>query len=83
MKFSVIISLFIRVCELSYRYFVKYENMEAEWKQMLQDSGINEDLELGMENGSGFKGQKYILNVINIFFFRLFELLSILPKCYK
>ena len=42
--------------------------MEAEWKQMLQDSGINEDLELGMENGSGLKGQKYILNVITIFF---------------
>ena len=45
------------VCELSYRYFVKYENLETEWKQMLQDSGITEDLQLGMENGSGLKGK--------------------------
>ena len=45
------------VCELSYRYFVKYENLKTEWKQMLQDSGITEDLQLGMENGSGLKGK--------------------------
>ena len=31
--------------------------METEWKQMLQDSGITEDLQLDMENGSGLKGK--------------------------
>ena len=50
--------------------------MEAEWKQILQDSGINEDLGLGRENGSGLKGQKYILNAFTmLIFFRFFELL--------
>ena len=52
------------MCELSYRYFIKYENMENEWKQILQDSGITEDLQLGWENDSGGvkgkKGQKYL-----------------------
>ena len=59
--------------------------MEAEWKQILQDSGINEGLGLGRENGSGLKGQKYILNAFTILmylFCRFFGLLSILPKCY-
>ena len=45
------------VCELSYRYFVKYENIGTEWKQMLEDSGITEDLQLGRENVSGLKGK--------------------------
>ena len=27
--------------------------MEAEWKQMLEDSGITEDLQIGWENASG------------------------------
>ena len=31
--------------------------MEIEWKQMLQDSGITEDLQLGRENVSGSKGK--------------------------
>ena len=48
-----------RVCELSYRYFIRFENLETEWKQMLEDSGITENLELGMENSSGLKGLKY------------------------
>ena len=45
------------VCELSYKYFIKYENMQTEWKQMLQDSGITEDLQIGRENASGLKGK--------------------------
>ena len=45
------------VCELSYKYFIKYENMQTEWKQMLQDSGITEDLQIGWENDSGLKGK--------------------------
>ena len=53
------------MCELSYRYFIRFENLETEWKQMLEDSGITENLELGMENSSGLKGLKYILSVIN------------------
>ena len=31
--------------------------METEWKQILQDSGITEDLQLGRENASGSKGK--------------------------
>ena len=31
--------------------------MEIEWKQMLQDSGITEDLRLGRENVGGLKGK--------------------------
>ena len=31
--------------------------METEWKQILQDSGITEDLQLGRENVSGLKGK--------------------------
>ena len=31
--------------------------MQTEWKQMLRDSGITEDLMLGRENGSGLKGK--------------------------
>ena len=31
--------------------------METEWKEILQDSGITEDLEIGKENVSGPKGK--------------------------
>ena len=31
--------------------------MQTEWKQMLQDSGITEDLQMGWENDSGQKGK--------------------------
>ena len=31
--------------------------METEWKQILRDSGITEDLQLGRENVSGLKGK--------------------------
>ena len=71
------------VCELSYRYFVKYENLKTEWKQMLQDSGITEDLQLGMENGSGLKGkwskifQNFKRNEIIIHHFPEFPLLFV------
>ena len=43
--------------QLSYRYFVKYKNIGTEWKLMLEDSGITEDLQLGRENVSGLKGK--------------------------
>ena len=46
-----------RVCQLSYKYFLRYENLETEWKQFLQDAGIKEDLQLGWENGAGLASQ--------------------------
>merc|ERR1711974_110644 len=66
------------VCELSYRYFIKFENMEAEWKQMLEDSGITEDLQIGWENASGgVKGSmdysQYYQNITNDDIIKLYE----------
>ena len=45
------------MCQLSYKYFLRYENLDAEWKQLLQDSGIMEDLQLGRENVGGLTSQ--------------------------
>ena len=45
------------MCQLSYKYFLRYENLETEWKQFLQDAGIKEDLQLGWENGAGLASQ--------------------------
>ena len=45
------------MCQLSYKYFLRYENLDAEWKQLLQDSGIMEDLQLGRENVGGLASQ--------------------------
>ena len=39
--------------------------MQTEWKQMLRDSGITEDLTLGRENASGVKGN-WVKNILNI-----------------
>ena len=55
------------VCELSYRYFVKYENLETEWKQMLQDSGTTKDLQMVWVNDSGKKGKLSKTKMIHIF----------------
>ena len=67
------------VCELSYRYFIKYENMQSEWKQMLKDSGIHLQ-DLVWENASGLKGKwskiswmtdfniKYVFSIFSLYF---------------
>ena len=57
---------FYRVCQLSYKYFLRYENLDAEWKQLLQDSGITEDLQLGRENevSTGSQGKEVVRTYI-------------------
>ena len=41
--------------------------MQTEWKQMLQDSGITEDLSmLSRENASGLKGKWSKINILNV-----------------
>ena len=44
--------------------------MQSEWKQMLQDSEITENLQIGWENSGGKKGKlsnSLILNIENNF----------------
>ena len=58
---------FYRVCQLSYKYFLRYENLDAEWKQPLQDSGITEDLQLGRENEVSLGSQgKEVVQLISV-----------------
>ena len=50
--------------------------MQTEWKQMLRDSGITEDLQIGLENDSGgVKGNyyQYYQNITNDDIIMLYE----------
>ena len=42
-----------RVCQLSYKFILRYENLEDDWQQFLEDAGIKEDLDLAWINRSG------------------------------
>ena len=42
-----------RVCQLSYKFILRYENLEDDWQQFLEDAGIREDLDLAWVNRSG------------------------------
>jgi len=55
------VSLRCRVCQLPFRYVIKYENLAEEWPHLLHSLGVREDertaLELPWENkGSGGAG---------------------------
>ena len=54
---------------------ISSENMEAEWKQMLEDSGITEDLQIGWENDSGLKGKWSKISLMSNFNGHAFVLL--------
>ena len=42
-----------RVCQLSYKYILRYESLEDDWQQFLEDVGIKENLALAWVNRSG------------------------------
>ena len=41
------------MCRLSYKFILRYENLEDDWQQFLEDAGIKEDLDLAWVNRSG------------------------------
>ena len=41
------------MCQLSYKYILRYESLEEDWQQFLQDAEIKEDLDLVWANSSG------------------------------
>ena len=45
--------MYFRVCQLSYKYILRYESLEEDWQQFLQDAGVEMDLDLAWVNRSG------------------------------
>ena len=41
------------MCQLSYKYILRYESLEEDWQQFLQDAGVEMDLDLAWVNRSG------------------------------
>ena len=38
--------------------------MQTEWKQMLEDSGVTRELQIGWDNASGLKGKSSKISLI-------------------
>ena len=45
--------LYCRVCQLPYRYILRYESLKDDWQQFLEDAEIKETLDLTWVNRSG------------------------------
>ena len=63
-----------RACQLSYKYILRYESLEEDWKQFLEDAGIKRDLELAWVNRSGGGDyREYYKNVTELDIVKLYE----------
>ena len=54
-----------RVCQLPYRFPLKYESLAEDWKQLLDSAEIKENLDLVWINSSGGGDLKHYYEVIS------------------
>ena len=63
-----------RVCQLPYRYILRYESLQADWQTFLAEADIKEDLRLAWTNRSGGGDfREYYRNISHQHIAKLYE----------
>ena len=66
--------MYFRVCQLSYKYILRYESLDEDWQQFLHDAGVEMDLDLAWVNRSGGGDYRdYYKNITHREIIKLYE----------